>query len=272
MNKLVFLILFLYFVSCQDGDLPSVPVSSVIKASQTTRDKDSIRIPDNAQKLLKSYIDVVMFKDNYVYFSDGTKLIYDDGKIKSFEELLNDADIEDMFKYRYKFWDTDIPFQYDPGRIRNEEFFKKIYGSSKSQVQENLTKITWCPKLVNQEILVTKVNNIHLRVDSLSKELDEHPEFAPYLSNIGGTFNWRSISGTNRLSMHSFGMTIDINVAYSDYWQWSCACKSEHTVLKKNKNRIPLELVKIFEKYGFIWGGNWYHFDTMHFEYRPELL
>jgi hypothetical protein len=38
------------------------------------------------------------------------------------------------------------------------------------------------------------------------------------------------------------------------------------------KNRIPLELVAIFEKHGFIWGGKWYHYDTMHFEYRPELL
>ncbi|MFY4861157.1 M15 family metallopeptidase, partial [Aliarcobacter butzleri] len=38
------------------------------------------------------------------------------------------------------------------------------------------------------------------------------------------------------------------------------------------KNKIPLEIVEIFEKYGFIWGGRWYHFDTMHFEYRPELL
>ena len=26
------------------------------------------------------------------------------------------------------------------------------------------------------------------------------------------------------------------------------------------------------EKHGFIWGGRWYHYDTMHFEYRPELL
>ncbi|MDP3291618.1 MAG: M15 family metallopeptidase, partial [Sulfuricurvum sp.] len=24
--------------------------------------------------------------------------------------------------------------------------------------------------------------------------------------------------------------------------------------------------------HGFIWGGRWYHYDTMHFEYRPELL
>ena len=33
-----------------------------------------------------------------------------------------------------------------------------------------------------------------------------------------------------------------------------------------------MEVVEIFEKYGFIWGGKWYHYDTMHFEYRPELL
>lgn len=36
-------------------------------------------------------------------------------------------------------------------------------------------------------------------------------------------------------------------------------------------NRIPLEIVGVFEKYGFVWGGRWYHFDTMHFEYRPEI-
>ncbi len=38
------------------------------------------------------------------------------------------------------------------------------------------------------------------------------------------------------------------------------------------RNRIPLGIVTICEKHGFIWGGTWYHGDTMHFEYRPELL
>ena len=37
-------------------------------------------------------------------------------------------------------------------------------------------------------------------------------------------------------------------------------------------NRFPLEIVEIFERHGFIWGGKWYHFDTFHFEYRPELI
>ena len=39
-----------------------------------------------------------------------------------------------------------------------------------------------------------------------------------------------------------------------------------------DKNKIPFEIVEIFERHGFIWGGKWYHYDTMHFEYRPELL
>jgi hypothetical protein len=35
---------------------------------------------------------------------------------------------------------------------------------------------------------------------------------------------------------------------------------------------MPREIVDAFERHGFIWGGRWYHYDTMHFEYRPELL
>ena len=38
------------------------------------------------------------------------------------------------------------------------------------------------------------------------------------------------------------------------------------------RNRIPMEIVEVFEKHGFIWGGKWYHYDTMHFEYRPEII
>jgi hypothetical protein len=63
-------------------------------------------------------------------------------------------------------------------------------------------------------------------------------------------------------------IAIDINAQWSDYWRWRrpVGGKSPH------RNRIPGEIVEIFEKYGFIWGGKWYHCDTMHFEYGPELL
>ena len=37
-------------------------------------------------------------------------------------------------------------------------------------------------------------------------------------------------------------------------------------------NRIPKEIIRIFEKHGFISGARWYHYDTMHFEFRPDLI
>jgi|GEM_PF-645494 len=44
------------------------------------------------------------------------------------------------------------------------------------------------------------------------------------------------------------------------------------------KNSLEQDVVfvvdhfKVFEKHGFIWGGRWKHYDTMHFEYRPEFF
>lgn len=176
-----------------------------------------------------------------------------------------------MFREQY-IRDSAVTFPInDPGRIRNEAFFMAVYGSTKEKVRSNLMEIVWCPKLVNQRILVNKRNGVAEHFIALSKELDEHPEFKKYLTQIGGTFNFRKISGTNRLSMHSFGITIDINIAHSNYWQWDCGCVNEDGV-KGYKNRTPMALVLIFEKHGFIWGGRWKHYDTMHFEYRPELL
>ena len=55
----------------------------------------------------------------------------------------------------------------------------------------------------------------------------------------------------------------------ADYWRWS---KPDASGAYSWRNRVPEEIVRVFEKHGFIWGGRWHHFDTMHFEYRPELL
>ena len=35
---------------------------------------------------------------------------------------------------------------------------------------------------------------------------------------------------------------------------------------------VPETVVRAFEVQGFVWGGKWLFFDTMHFEYRPEIL
>jgi len=232
-------------------------------------------VPPGAKKLMQCYLGFFTgFSDNHLIFKDGTKLLWDDDiKNKSYQTLLEKPDLKDMFiqKYPTGLLKTEPERNFDPGRIRNEQFFMKMYGRTEKEVRKNLTEITWCPKLVGQKIMITKINGVDKKLMQVSKELDEHPELKKYLINIGGTFTWRKINGTSRHSMHSFGMTIDINTKYSDYWQWACKCTNEDAAVAY-KNRIPQIIVAIFEKHGFIWGGKWYHFDTMHFEYRPELL
>jgi uncharacterized protein YlzI (FlbEa/FlbD family) len=217
----------------------------------------------NAQKLVESYKSIKACKDNYIIMQNGKKLLYDDGLQKSFNELLNYADIEDMFTFKYpKYFTTKLPKNYDPGRIRNEKLFKELYGHNKNEVKKYLRTIEW---INGRKIRVTRRNGVDKALEKVVRDLKKLPKsYQKYLWPIGGTFTWRKIAGTNRLSVHSFGAAIDINVKYSDYWRWS-----------KNKtfhNKIPKKIVEIFEKHGFIWGGKWYHYDTMHFEYRPEIL
>ena len=95
----------------------------------------------------------------------------------------------------------------------------------------------------------------------------EQPALREFLVGLGGTFVVRNIAGTTRRSAHSYGVSLDVNVALSHYWRWQ-----RPAAPLRWQNRIPQAIVDAFEAEGFIWGGRWYHYDTMHFEYRPELL
>ena len=140
-----------------------------------------------------------------------------------------------------------------------------MYGYSESEVRKNLVTITWIPGIANAKVMVSRINDADKFFKAVSDELENiSDELKKYVQKTAGTFNYRNIAGTKRLSVHSFGIAIDINTQYSDYWQWDKKIQY--------KNKIPIEIVEIFEKRGFIWGGKWYHYDTMHFEYRPELL
>lgn len=248
-------------------------ITKPISENELTKNHDSI--PIGLVKLKSSYPEFIHSTDkNSIVWKDGTKMIYDIPEVDTainFENLLNTADLKDQMEMIYpKGTKYPIPFtDFDPGRIRNEAFFKKIYGSTQNQVAKNLVTIIWLPKTVVKKLSVTKINDVDKKLVAISDELEKHPELLKYIDNPGGAFYWRKIAGTERLSMHSFGIAIDLNVKYSDYWKWDAV---KGTGKLAYKNRIPLKIVEIFEKYGFIWGGKWYHYDTMHFEYRPELL
>ena len=254
------------------GDVSTLETSDNLKddSSEETRN-----IPEGLQKLLLAYPEFLDSADeNTLYWYDGTEMIYDDGvEDKDFETLLNEPDLEDQMSMEYVKGDAyEIPpdINFDPGRVRYEPFFRKMYGNSSGEVRSTLVSVSWLPNTLNKNVVFTSVNSADEKLQAVSDELDELPnDLKKYVKKTAGTFNWRVISGTNRLSMHSFGLAIDINVDYSNYWKWE---KPGSDGVLRYKNKIPMEIVEIFEKHGFIWGGKWYHYDTMHFEYRPELL
>ncbi|MDR2476243.1 MAG: M15 family metallopeptidase [Treponema sp.] len=96
------------------------------------------------------------------------------------------------------------------------------------------------------------------------------------ISTLDG-WNWRSIADTQSRSFHAYGAAVDILPkslgGRETYWLWAARKKPEWWAVSYSQRfHPPAAVVKAFESYGFIWGGKWLFFDTMHFEYRPEIL
>jgi hypothetical protein len=231
-------------------------------------------LAQRAARLAAAYPDTIATADaRTVTLKNGRRLAFTDGVPgKSFDDWLARPSIDDMFAQSYDPGSAlPPPFRHDPGRARNAEFFDAIYGDCRTDtVRAHLVDVVWLPTKASATIKATRINGVADRLAAISRELDQLPDsFLKYLTPLGGTYNCRVIAGTDRTSAHGHGIAIDLAPDVSDYWRWA---KPDADGRIPYRNRVPLEIVAIFEKHGFIWGGRWSHFDTMHFEYRPELL
>jgi hypothetical protein len=222
------------------------------------------------QRLLRAYPDQLTASGaSALAFANGATMPVDRKRSPtSFDDRLAHADLIDQLSIPYP---EGCPVSQpvlndDPGRLRDEAFFTAMYGQSAKQVSTRLRKVEW----FGQSIPMTTVNGVNEQLEAVAKEFADRPDaktLRKYLTPSAGSFVWRVIAGTKQHSAHSFGIAIDINTTYSDYWRWDGASKTP-----EYRNRIPCEIASVFERHGFIWGAKWYHYDTMHFEYRPELL
>jgi hypothetical protein len=211
---------------------------------------------------------------NVLIWKDGTRMTIDDGRgAKDHETLLATADIKDMFFASYPRGRASEPPtpNADPGRARNLAFFNKMYGDCQAGgVASALVDVVWLPKKWGKFVKATRINGVASKLADVSAELDALPsKFDEFLFPPAGAYVCRPIAGTQRSSAHGHGIAIDISTKHAHYWRWSAVGAEGAT---RYRNSIPIEIVEIFERHGFIWGGKWYHYDTMHFEYRPELI
>jgi len=73
------------------------------------------------------------------------------------------------------------------------------------------------------------------------------------LKTFDGCFNIRKMRGLLSMSLHSWGVAIDVNAAWNG--------------LGKPSTLTP-EFVKCFTDAGFDWGGTWLRKDAMHFQLK----
>jgi hypothetical protein len=161
---------------------------------------------------------------------------------------------------------------------RHQGFLADLYGAaSRAETESNIVTVS----LMGFEVRVHRYIAEPLeRVDSSLKALmqtdAEARSFVAGLKGVAG-YNWREIAGTRSRSYHSYGLAVDLAPksfgGKQTYWRWAMPQTDQwYAIPYERRWMVPAQIVKLFEDQGFVWGGKWFFFDTMHFEYRPEIF
>ena len=132
-------------------------------------------------KLVAAYPDFLASHDgNTLAGRTAREMPFDDGKgEKDFETRLNSPDIEDKFYAPYPVGRAGTPpgVDIDPGRVRYEPFFVKMYGDcKKGEVTGKLVDVVWLPKHGGKKLKITAVNGVAEKLEAVSADLDELPD------------------------------------------------------------------------------------------------
>ncbi|MCR5125459.1 MAG: M15 family metallopeptidase [Treponema sp.] len=157
-------------------------------------------------------------------------------------------------------------------------FFDFLYDAySEKIIERHIVKMKFlgCSTKIHERI-VQPIKNVEKKIYA-EKGNKEVKSFLDSLTSTDAYF-WRVIANTNRKSFHSYGIAVDCLpkrlYGKQTYWSWAKNIYGDNWMLIPFSERWmpPKRVVQIFESEGFIWGGKWGIWDTMHFEYHPELI
>ncbi len=219
-----------------------------------------------------------------------------DSRSLEFYERIESMDVASLLMIPYVPGVGPLPERrrnHDPGRLHVDDLQASVFGGSREEVRANLVTV----EFLGQKIPFQKHLGAAAALERVGKQIMAAAATDPVLAKFITPFTskkidlrnyanaWRTVKGTTRLSSHSFATAIDLltNVGPM-YWLWDVT-KSDPERAKQGENGfrdvhfvarakpiMPQKIVDAFEANGFIWGGKWNHYDTMHFEYRPEFF
>jgi hypothetical protein len=165
----------------------------------------------------------------------------------------------------------------NPGAVRSP-FYEALWQTRSRE--ESYSQQQWIDFLGRQvqihRGIIAPLNRAEARILALA---ENDPEIRGWLNNLASItgWNWRNIAGSGSRSFHSYGIAVDLLMktqpGMETYWQWTAAKGIDwRSVPAEKRQNPPVAVIRVFEEQGFIWGGRWPRYDTMHFEYHPELL
>ena len=217
-----------------------------------------------------------------------------EGRVLPKEELANRGDYwQLMYRYNSEMPDPATFTQEDVERIRQfsspenrrsgasspQFFYDLLYDcTTRIRVEQHIVKVTFLGKGSNvHSRIVGPLKKVEAEILEAAKTDGEVAEFVQTLASAD-SYNWREIRDSGNRSFHSIGIAIDVLPrgwgSKNIYWAWRRDLDPENWMLLPLERRwMPPQAVRdIFERNGFIWGGNWMIWDNMHFEYRPEVI
>lgn len=160
----------------------------------------------------------------------------------------------------------------------NNKFLNTLYdgNSSRSMIKNIITMSVLGYRTQVHAFIQKPLSNANAEVMSMAQTNAEIKSYLSSLKSVSG-YVWRIISKSSSRSYHSYGAAFDtLPRRYGGkqtYWAWTRVNNKDwYAVPYENRWHPPQKVVEIFEKHGFIWGGKWNNYDTIHFEYRPELI
>jgi hypothetical protein len=295
------ILIILIGVICSCGNKKAVPETSANSSSIIEAVEPIIAEPSRAEKTMKTlvlaYPDVIekaeLRNDDWAVLMRGKWYYYAGGRLLPESQLENSANYRPQQFYGYP---KDLPEWKKPTeeettrysswtRSRSQNQTKRSnfllddlwQASTRVQTENNLVRITFLGKSakVHKEIK-EQLSLVETRIQSAAKT---DPELQIWINNIGNLegYGWRNIADTQARSYHSYGLAVDLlpkNLrGKQTYWLWTSQYRDDWWNVSYNERYHPPEaVIKAFEAYGFVWGGKWPLFDTMHFEYRPEIF
>jgi hypothetical protein len=164
-----------------------------------------------------------------------------------------------------------------PGAIRSPLFETIWQARNKTEAFSHQRWIGFLGRLVQvHEDIVSPLDKVEARIRELAENDGEIRQWIGNLRSITG-WNWRNVAGSTSRSFHAYGAAVDllmkVQPGMETYWQWTAAKGIDwRSVPVEKRQNPPSAAIRAFEEQGFIWGGRWARYDTMHFEYHPELL